>query len=76
MNRGDSILIEKLIGVCLDEEGNGELLNPYNPNFNYISYASIDGISKGDVVLTVCIYAPNGGEDEIVDRFDYIIDQQ
>lgn len=75
-NRGDSILVEKLIGVCIDDEGNGEIINPYNPDFNYISYDSVEGVSKGNVVLTVYIYAPNGGEDDIVDRFDFIIDQQ
>ncbi len=75
-NRGDSILIEKLIGICLDEEGNGELLNPYAEGFTELSYSSVDGVSKGDVVLTIFIYAPGDGEDDIVDRFDYVIDQQ
>lgn len=76
LNRGDSILIEKLIGVCLDDEGNGKLLNPYAEGFTELSYSSVDGVSKGDVVLTIFIYAPGDGEDDIVDRFDFVIDQQ
>lgn len=75
--RGDSILVEKLIGVCIDDEGNGQIIDQANPDYDYISYASVDGVSNGDVILTVCIYMPgNDYEDDIVDRFDYIIDQQ
>lgn len=45
--------------------------------YNYISYKGVKGIRKGDVVLTICIYNPGTNyEDDIVERFDYIIDRK
>ena len=73
-NRGSDILVEKIIGRCLDAEGNGQIINCSDPNYNYISYKNVEGVHTGDVVLTVCIYQPNNSyTDDIVVRFDYII---
>lgn len=75
-NRGDDIIIEKIIGVVVDNKGNGEIMNPLDPAYDYISYKRVKGVHKGDVVLTVCIYTPgNSYTDDVCQRFDYIIDR-
>lgn len=74
-NRGDDIIIERIIGKCIDRKGNGVILNPADPDYNYISYRCAKGVRKGDTVMTICIYTPNGAADDICERFDYIIDR-
>lgn len=72
-NRKGSLLIERVIGVVLDDEGNGEVFvkSPYN----YISYKKVEGASKGDVICTYLVYDPTtNGEDDIIERFDFIIE--
>lgn len=74
-NRNGDIIIEKMIGTVVDKKGNGKLYGM--GKYNYISYKGVKGIRKGDVVLTICIYNPaNNYEDDIVERFDYIIDRK
>jgi len=74
-NRGDDIIVERIIGKVIDNKGNGKVLGV--EDYDYISYNGVNGICKGDIVMTVCIYAPNSdGEDDIIERFDYIIDRK
>ena len=74
--RGDDIVIEKIIGVCENRRGDGRILNAADPDYDYISYRSVKDVDPGDVVLTVCIYQPgNRYIDDVVDRFDYVIDE-
>ena len=74
-NRGDDIIVEKTIGIVMDNRKNGKILGA--KKYNYISYRKVKGARKGDTILTICIYAPNSkGEDDIVERFDYIIDRK
>ena len=74
-NRGDSIIIEKTIGVVTNNAKDGRILNARNPRYNYISYKYVNGCKRGDTILTVFIYEPGGNDvDEIATRFDYIID--
>lgn len=71
-NRGDDIIIEKVIGVVVDKKRNGRVIS----GDGYISYKRVNGAKKGDVIFTLFIYAPgNSCIDDIVDRFDYIIDR-
>lgn len=74
-HRDGNIIIERIIGVCIDDAGNGQVLCE-NPELgSYISYKGI-AASKGDVVLTYCLYNPDSNDtDDILERFDYIIDQ-
>ena len=74
-NRGDKLIIEKCVGVVENAKtGKGYVID--NPDF-YISYASVEGISDGDVICTYFIYNPgNSYVDDIVNRFDYIIDDK
>ena len=74
-NRNGNIIIEKIIGIVLDEAGNGEILNT-NTGYNYINYKNVKDAQVGDVVLTYCIFNPDTNyEDDIIDRMDYIIDR-
>lgn len=73
VNRNGKLIVVKYIGICLNEEGDGQILNTANDDFNYIKYH--DGINPGDVVLSYCIYDPDtDSEDGIISRFDYVID--
>lgn len=75
-NRNGDIIIEKMIGTVINRKGDGRLMGVGN-KYNYISYKGVKGIRKGDVVLTICIYNPGTNyEDDIVERFDYIIDRK
>lgn len=75
-NRKGTIIIEKVIGVANDNEGNGKILNAKNPDYFYISYKSVPNVKKGNVILTYFVYNPdNNIEDDIMERFDFIIDK-
>lgn len=74
-DRNGDIIIEKMIGTVINRKGDGRLMGV--GKYNYISYKGVKGIRKGDVVLTVVIYNPGTNyEDDIVERFDYIIDRK
>ena len=73
-NRGDDIIIEKIIGTVINNRKDGKIMG--QDEYNYISYKDVKGARKGDTILTICIYTPgNNYEDDIADRFDYIIDK-
>lgn len=74
-NRKGNIIIEKCLGKVIDSKGSGYLLNPTDPDHDYISYASISKANVGDIVETYFIYNPETNiEDDIIFRFDYITD--
>ena len=75
-NRGDSIIIEKVIGKVTNKRKDGKVIGG-DPVYNYISYRKVKGAKKGDIILTLLIYEPGSdGVDDIADRFDYIIDRK
>lgn len=75
-DRGDDIIVEKILGTVVNKKKDGKIMNPGDPDYDYISYRSVKGAKKGDTILTICIYQPgNSYEDDVVCRFDYIIDR-
>jgi len=77
-NRDGKIMIEECIGVvtgtALDGSLCGKILNCGNPEYDYIGYRGIDA-EIGDVILSYFIYNPDTEfEDDILYRFDYVID--
>lgn len=73
--RGDDIIIEKTIGIVLNKRGDGRIIGNTDGH-DYISYKRVPGAKKGDAILTICIFTPgNAYEDDICQRFDYIIDR-
>ena len=88
-NRNGDLIIEKIYGIVIDDEGNGKILESnedfvkaHNRDYNgiaehnyYISYKRVEGAKQGDIILTYCIYNPNSNySDDIIARFDYIMD--
>jgi len=76
-NRNGNIIIEKIIGQVLNTEGDGIIINTEDDYYNYISYRGVEGAEVGDIVFTYCIYNPDTTyTDDIIERFDYIIDKR
>lgn len=79
--RYDDVIIERVYGVVVNSKGDGRQLNAPKGH-DYISYKGVKGAKKGDVIMTLLVYAPTGKKydegnvDDIVDRFDYIIDRK
>jgi len=70
----DALVIERLVGVVLNDAGDGRVLNTTDDYYNYISYSSVPGARPGDIVVTYCIYDPETDvEDDIIERYDTII---
>ena len=71
--RNGKLIIEQVVGKVTDAETGAGYIIGY-PEY-YIGYARVDGIKNGDVVCSYMIYNPdNNYEDDILIRFDYIID--
>ena len=65
--------IERIIGKVTDNEKNGKVLNPPDDGGYYISYASVKGARKGDVIVTYCVYNPYSNyDDDVIERWDFI----
>ena len=74
--RNGDIVIEKIIGTVIDKQKNGKIMG-VEAGHDYISYKRVKGAKKGDTILTICIYNPDNGYcDDILERFDYIIDRR
>ena len=65
--------IERIIGKVTDNKKNGKVLNPPKDGGYYISYASVKGARKGDVIITYCVYNPyTNWDDDVIERWDFI----
>lgn len=65
--------IEKIVGVVTDDEGNGMVLNPPTDGGYYISYESVENVTKGDMIITYCVYNPYSNyDDDIIERWDFV----
>lgn len=65
--------IECIIGKVTDNEKNGTVLNPPVDGGYYISYASVKGARKGDLIITYCVYNPfSNYDDDVIERWDFI----
>ena len=81
--------IEMIIGICLDDEGNGIILNTTS-SFNYVSYRQTDECGNwqydefgnmltfakaGDIIVSFYLYNPkNQVEDDIISAEFYVVD--
>ena len=65
--------IERIIGKVTDNKKNGKVLNPPKDGGYYISYASVKGARKGDIIVTYCVYNPYSNyDDDVIERWDFI----
>ena len=80
--RYDDIIIERVYGKVINNRLDGKQLNLGKSCGSYISYRGVKGAKKGDVIMTLLVYNPTnkkydeGNVDDIIDRFDYIIDSK
>lgn len=77
LSRDDSnVVIEHVHGICMDEEGNGRVLNT-DSEYDYIAYngfACTALVEVGDIVDTYLIYDPAcQAPDCIIERRDFIV---
>lgn len=70
------LIIERIFGEVVNAEtGEGRIFS--NQGDFYINYSRVKGIRNGDIIMTLDIYNPDTDyEDDIIDRFDYIIDRE
>lgn len=65
--------IERIIGKVTDNKKNGKVLNPPKDGGYYISYASVKGARKGNLIVTYCVYNPyTNWDDDVIERWDFI----
>lgn len=74
-NRNGKIIIEKVIGKVENDNLDGKILNCIDEEHDYICYKRVDGVKKGNTVLTYFIYNPyTSYTDDVLTRIDFIID--
>lgn len=72
-NQDGTIIIERVIGIVVNSDLNGEIINT-NDGY-YINYSHIKNIKEGDIILSYFIYNPDTNYiDDIINRFDYVLD--
>lgn len=70
-NRNGKIIIEEVIGECLNAEGDGRVIGTDN---YYINYSNVEGVQAGDIIVTYLVYNDaNNYIDDIVIRTDRIL---
>lgn len=75
----NELVVEVIYGGVLSYKGDGMILFPTDEESNYISYREafkdIDlELTPGSLVCTYVVYNPlNNAEDDIVERYDYLI---
>lgn len=69
----DYLIVERLVGICINDEGDGRIINTTDSAHNYLSYR-FTCAHAGDIVVTYCIYNPTTDYvDDIAERFDMIV---
>lgn len=72
-SKDGTIIIERVIGIVLDSDLNGEIIN--TDDGYYINYSHIKDIKEGDIILSYFVYNPDTNYiDDILYRFDYVLD--
>ena len=75
-NRKGTIIVEAVIGKCIDgKTGAGVVIGKEEEYYNYISYKDVKGVKTNDVVCTYLMYNPDSNyEDDIIERYDFIVE--
>lgn len=72
--RNGKLLVETVVGTVVDDEGNGKVNEPRDPDYDYISYRYVNGVEKGNTVVSLMLYNPSTDYvDDIIERFDYVM---
>lgn len=77
-NRNGRVIIERCYGVVIDaENGAGKVLNPYDEDYDYISYSRCEGIREGTLMMTYLVYDPDTNYfDDIMERYDCVVSHE
>ena len=71
-NRNGKIIISRVVGKMINENGDGEVINGYDGD--YITYRNVKGAEVDNIIVTYLVYNPdNNAIDDIICRFDYIV---
>lgn len=66
-------IVERCIGICLNNSGDGMLFNG-DDYYNYINYSGVEYVTAGDIIITYLFYNPDTNyKDDIIQRSDWII---
>lgn len=69
----DQLIIERVVGIVLDDELNGRIVNTDEEYYNYISYYGVDA-GPGDVVVSYLFYNPETKyTDDVIFRYDIVV---
>ena len=76
-NRNGKVIVERCVGIVTDSEtGDGMILNT-DPDHYYISYAGVDGVTDGTVIVSYMVYSTkNNSIDDIEERYDYVASRE
>ncbi len=76
-NRNGEVIVERCVGIVTDSEtGDGMILNT-DPDHYYISYAGVDGVTDGTVIVSYMVYSTkNNSIDDIEERYDYVASRE
>lgn len=76
-HRNGDVIVERCVGIVTDAEtGDGAILNT-NPDSYYISYARMDGIKDGTVIVSYMVYSTTDNFiDGIEERYDYVVSRE
>ena len=71
------LVVGRVIGRVTDGY-HGQIINIGEGVYNYISYKWSDlDITEGTIILSYMIYNPNNNyEDDIINRYDYVLDRK
>lgn len=75
-NRNGITIIERCVGMVVDKtNGDGIILNAYDPEYNYISYRSCgQEVCDGTILVSYMVYNPDTTYiDDITERYDFVI---
>ena len=75
-NRNGITIIERCVGFVEDSvQGDGVILNAYDPQYNYISYRSCgQEVRDGTILVSYMVYNPDTTYiDDIIERHDFVI---
>ena len=77
-NRNGQVIIERCYGVVIDaENGACKVLNPYDEDYDYISYSRCEGVRGGTLMMTYLVYDPDTNYfDDIMERYDCVVSHE
>ena len=76
-NRNGRVIVERCYGMVVSRDGDGKVLNPYDKDYDYISYRRCDETREGTLMLTYLVYNPDTNYwDDIIERYDSVVSHE